>query len=254
MAAGRERMFMAQTSAAEPRPQPRTIAAILCAGQGTRMGAGRNKVFLPLAGKPLLVHTIAAFTQARAVDEIVLVAHPLELDFVRSEIVDRYGLQRVTAIIAGGQTRHQSEDNVLTYLRERINAGELDVVLIHDGARPFIAPAAIDALVEAARTHGGVLLASPVGARESLARVAEDGRIRQVLDPADLWRAQTPQAFSARTLLAVYDQTRDAGFEGTDTAASFERAGHAVAVVAGSAANFKVTTPTDLLAAELRLS
>ncbi|WIG57761.1 MAG: 2-C-methyl-D-erythritol 4-phosphate cytidylyltransferase [Ktedonobacterales bacterium] len=245
---------MAHNSAAAPHPQRGTIAAILCAGQGTRMGAGRNKVFLPLAGKPLLVHTIAAFTQARVVDDIVLVAHPLEMDYIRDEIVERYKFPRVTAIIAGGETRHQSEDNVLTHLRERINAGELDVILIHDGARPLIAPAAIDAVVEAARTHGSALLASPVGARESLARVAEDGMIQQVIEPADLWRAQTPQAFDARMLLAVYDQARHAGFEGTDTAASFERAGHAVAVVAGSAANIKVTTPADLLAAELRFS
>ena len=84
------------------------VAIILCAGQGTRMGAGQNKVFLPLLGKPLLVYTIEAFQRAGAIDEIVLVAHPSEVDYCREEIVRRYALSGVRDVLAGGATRHQS--------------------------------------------------------------------------------------------------------------------------------------------------
>ncbi|HLZ21330.1 MAG TPA: 2-C-methyl-D-erythritol 4-phosphate cytidylyltransferase [Ktedonobacterales bacterium] len=227
-----------------------TVAVILCAGQGTRMGATQNKVFLPLLGKPLLVYTIEAFQRARTVDEIVLVAHPDEVDFCREEIVRKYGLVRVRHIFAGGASRHQSEQRALEALRGRIEGGEIGVILVHDGARPFVPPVEIDALIRLAREEGGALLASAVAADETIARVDENGCVAAILPAHDLWRAQTPQAFAAPTLLAAYDAARADGFEGTDTAATFERAGNTVRVLAGSPDNFKVTTPDDLLRAE----
>lgn len=230
--------------------QPRTVAVILCAGQGTRMGAGQNKVFLPILGKPLLVYTIEAFQRARAVDEILLVAHPNEVDYCREEIARRYGLAGVREVIAGGASRHQSEERALEWLRVHIEAGVVSVVLIHDGARPFVPPEEIDALAQVAAEAGGALLASAMEPDAVIARVDEDGCIAALLAPEELWRAQTPQAFEARALLAAYDIAHAEGFEGTDTASTYERAGHTVRVVAGSAGNFKVTTPHDLLRAE----
>lgn len=240
----------------EDKAQPvpgRAVAVILCAGQGSRMRADRNKVFLPLAGRPLLVWTVEAFARAPAVDEIVLVAHSAEVEHVR-EVVAGYALPHVLDVIAGGATRHQSEARALEALRVRIASGAVGVVLIHDGARPLVTPEEIAAVAGAARTHGGAMLGTPAEAGETLARLAPNGAVDALLPAGDLWRAQTPQAFAARELLAAYDAAREAGFEGTDTAASYERMGHAVAMVPGSPANLKVTTPDDLLRAEALLA
>jgi 2-C-methyl-D-erythritol 4-phosphate cytidylyltransferase len=229
------------------------IAVILCAGQGTRMGAAQNKVFLPLAGKPLLLHTIEAFQRARSVNGIVLVAHPREVDYCRDEIVARYHLDHlanVLAVVAGGATRHQSEECALSYLRPRIEGGEVGIVLFHDGARPFVTPDEIERLIQAARESGGALLGTRVETHEVIARLGADGAVSDILPSGDLWRAQTPQAFAALTLLEAYDLARGDGFEGTDTASSYERLGHAVRMVEGSRDNIKVTTPDDLLRGE----
>ena len=227
-----------------------TVAVVLCAGQGTRMRATQNKVFLPVLGKPMLVYTLEAFARAEEVDEVVLVAHPDEVAYCEDEIVRRYALSHVGTVVAGGASRHQSEQRALDALRSRIEAGSVDVVLIHDGARPFVPSSDVDALVRVARACGGALLATPVAQDEAIVRVDDLGRAAEALPPGELWRAQTPQAFDARMLLAAYDRASCEGFEGTDTSASFERAGHSVRVVAGSAENFKVTTPHDLVRAE----
>ncbi len=231
----------------------RAVAVILCAGQGSRMRSDRNKVFLPLAGRPLLVCTVEAFVRTPAVDDILLVAHPTEVEHVR-ETLGAYGLPRVLDVIAGGATRHQSEERALAALRPRIESGDVGFVLIHDGARPLVTPEEIERVVVATRAHSGAMLGTPVGAQETLARLAPGGAVTALLPTGDLWRAQTPQAFAARELLAAYDAARKAGFEGTDTAATYERMGHAVAMVVGSPDNLKVTTPDDLLRAEVLLT
>jgi 2-C-methyl-D-erythritol 4-phosphate cytidylyltransferase len=232
---------------------PATAAVVLCAGRGKRMGAPTNKVFVPLAGKPLLAHTLAAFESAAEVDEVLLVAHPDELKECHA-IIDDWGVRKVAAIIAGGATRHQSEDAALAWLRARIEAEAVGVVLIHDGARPFVTPAEIDGVVRAAREHGGALLATPLESSEIVAVVDADRDVTEIAATKELWRAQTPQGFSAAELLRAYDLARADGFDGTDTAASYERLGHRVHIVRGSADNFKVTTPDDLVRAEALLA
>jgi len=233
---------------ASPPPQ-RTVAVILAAGQGRRMGAPQNKVFLTIAGKPLLAHTLAAFDRAAEVTDLLLVAHPDELDLAR-RIAAEHGIRKPLTLAAGGATRHQSEQNALDALRPDIVAGRVAVVLIHDAARPLVPAADIDALARAARLHGGALLATPLAPDEVAVQLDPDGSVASTpLDPTALWRAQTPQAFIADELLRAYDLARRDGFEGTDTAASYERLGHPVHVVPGSPANLKVTTPDDLLRA-----
>jgi 2-C-methyl-D-erythritol 4-phosphate cytidylyltransferase len=225
------------------------VAVVLCAGQGRRMGAAGNKVFLPLAGAPLLVHTLAAFECAATVNEVVLVAHPAEVAYVRAEIVGCHPLAKVTDVIAGGATRHQSEEHALAALRPRIEAGAVGIVLVHDGVRPCVRPDDIDTLVRVARAYDGALLGTPVGAGEVIARIAAGGTLDTTYPTGDLWRAQTPQAFAAHALLAAYDRARRDGFDGTDTAASYERLGRPVRMVRGHADNIKVTTPEDLIRA-----
>lgn len=232
------------------RSKKSSVAVVLCAGQGTRMRAAQNKVFLPVLGKPLLVFTLETLARAWEVDEILLVAHPSECTYCETEIVSRYATQKVAGVVAGGATRHQSEARALEALRPRIEGGEIDVVLIHDGARPFVSPTDVDVLARDARRFGGALLATPVGRDEVIVRLDATGQAVEALPAEELWRAQTPQAFAARALLAAYDAARRDGFEGTDTAASYERIGHTVRVVAGGEENFKVTTPHDLVRAE----
>ncbi len=234
-------------------PEALTVAVVLGAGQGTRMGVDRNKIFLPLAGKPILAHALAALSSSPAVDEVLLVAHPNEVATCQRDIVRRYDLARVSAVIAGGASRHQSEDRALAHLRPRIEAGAIAIVLVHDGARPFVTVDDIDRLISAARDTGGAMLATPAPADETIAELDDSGAIVGIIDNAGLWRAQTPQAFDAATLLAAYDLARRDGFAGTDTASSYERLGCVVRVVPGSPSNIKVTTPEDLARVEWML-
>jgi 2-C-methyl-D-erythritol 4-phosphate cytidylyltransferase len=226
-----------------------TVAVILCAGQGTRMRADRNKVLLPLLGKPLIAHTLAAFERAASVDEMLLVAHPVEVAYFAREVIPSAGAGKVIGVIAGGATRHQSEQCALDALRERIIAGEIALVMIHDGARPLVTPQEINQLAEVAREGAGAILVTPVAATETLLETGPDGAVALVAAPEELARAQTPQAFDARLLLAAYDQSRVDGFEGTDTASSLERLGHTIRAVYGGDENIKLTTPDDLLRA-----
>src|SRR5262245_39756176 len=145
-----------------------TAAVILCAGQGTRMRADRNKVLLPLLGKPLIAHTLAAFERAAAVDEILLVAHLDEVTYFAREVMPVAEMSKVSGVIAGGATRHQSEQCALDALRERITTNEIALVMIHDGARPLVTPEEINQLVEVAREGAGAILITPVAATETL--------------------------------------------------------------------------------------
>lgn len=239
---------------AVPREEPTTLAVVLGAGQGTRMGTDRNKVLLPLRGKPILVHALEAFARTPEVDEILLVAHPREVALCQEEIVRRFALAKVRTVIAGGATRHQSETCALEFLRPRVTTGEVGIILIHDGARPLVTPEEITAVIAAAHATGGAILACAVAADETLLELAENGSVRAPLPTAELVRAQTPQGFAARLLIEAYDAARAAGFEGTDTAASVERLGRPVAVVLGGERNLKITTPDDLARAEALLA
>ena len=233
-------------------PEGAIVAVVLGAGQGTRMGAGRNKVLLTLRGIPVLAHALSAFERVPQVDETLLVAFSDEVETCRTLVTD-YGLAKVTAVIPGGATRHQSEYQALAYLRPRIEAGEIALLLIHDGARPLITPDAIAALITATTPTGGALLAAAVAPDETLLAVDDTGQVTQTWPADELALAQTPQAFDARRLLAAYDNAHAEGFTGSDTAVSFERAGGQTRVVFGPPTNLKITTPDDLLRTEALL-
>jgi len=227
------------------------VAVVLGAGQGTRMGAGRNKVLLTLRGKPILVLALAAFEQTPQVTETLLVAHPDEVAMCQGMVAE-FGLAKVAAVIPGGATRHQSEERALAWLQPRIEAGEIALLLVHDGARPLITPDEIATLITVTPATGGALLAAAPD--ETLLQLDDEAGVVRAWPSDELALAQTPQAFDARRLLAAYDAARADGFEGSDTAASFERAGGQVRVVIGPPTNLKITTPEDLLRAEALLA
>ena len=175
-----------------------TVAVILCAGQGTRMQADRNKALLPLLGRPLIAHTLVAFERAASVDEILLVAHPDEVGYFAHEVIPVAGASKVSGVIAGGATRHQSEQCALDALRERITTGEIALVMIHDGARPLVTPEEIDQLAEVAREGAGAILVTPYcGVRNAARNTARRsccarlgaGRVGARADAAGLRRA-----------------------------------------------------------------
>lgn len=213
---------------------------IVAAGSGSRVGASVNKVLLPLGGRPVLAWSVRAALAASAVTRVVVVVRPGEVDAVSEALAPHLGDAEVL-LVPGGATRHASEWAALRTLEPAIAAGEVEVVAIHDGARPLAGTALFDAVVAAARTHGGALPVTP---------------LTGVLPRTDreLVAVQTPQAFAARTLWDAYRRADAEGFEGTDTASCLERyaAGTPIAAVPGTAANLKVTYAEDLaLAARL---
>lgn len=227
----------------------KVVAVILGAGQGTRMGQPINKVFLSIHGKPIIVYAIEAFEQCPAIDEILLVAAVGEEEQL-AKLVRAAHCHKVQQVIHGGATRHASEQCALEVLRPRIHTDEIGIVLIHDGARPFISTEQIAQLVLKARELGGAILATPLQEEELIVQVDGALVMQKSFEGEQVWRAQTPQAFRASILLNAYDQAEKDQFFGTDTSASVERLGYPVAVIQSEATNLKITTPHDLFLAE----
>lgn len=222
----------------------KTYALIPAAGMGKRMQAGMNKQYLLLDGKPILAHTLAVFQQAPCVDAIYLVAPEQEIEFCRSEVVERYGYDKVRGIVAGGSERQHSVRNGLAALTD---AAEDDVVLIHDGVRPFVTAELLQQAVVAASTHDGAVVCVPV---KDTVKVARGGLIVQTPPREELWLAQTPQAFRYRVIRDAHQRAAAEGFLGTDDASLLERLGASLAVVPGDYRNIKITTPEDMLLAQ----
>lgn len=225
------------------------VAVVLGAGQGTRMGQPINKILLPINGKPVIVRALEIFEASPLIDETMLVAAAGELEQL-AQLAQEAGCRKLRQVVAGGSTRHGSEQCALEALRARIEAGEVEIVLIHDGARPFTTVEDIQRLVEEARQVGGAILASSLQAGEIVLEVDSDQNILQSFEGESIWRAQTPQVFRAADLLDAYDRAAQEHFTGTDTASSLERYGYQVAVVQSSGNNIKITTAHDLLLAE----
>jgi 2-C-methyl-D-erythritol 4-phosphate cytidylyltransferase len=224
---------------------------VLAAGSGSRVGAEVdgtpvNKVLLPLLDAPALAWSVRDALAAGLGGPVLVVVRPGEEALVGDALAPHLGDGEVL-LVAGGASRHASEAAALAVLRPRIEASELDVVAVHDGARPLAGADLLRAVVEAARADGGALPGTPLGSvlRRSGAPV-----------PERLVGVQTPQAFRAADLLAAYDAAAADGFEGTDTSACVERWGGVggapvpVVVVPSTPANLKVTFPEDVGTAE----
>jgi 2-C-methyl-D-erythritol 4-phosphate cytidylyltransferase/2-C-methyl-D-erythritol 2,4-cyclodiphosphate synthase len=217
------------------------IALVVAAGRGTRLGSALPKQYLPLAGKPLLRHSLEALARHPAIDRVRVVYHPDDSAHYERA---RSGLDLLPPV-PGGAAR---QDSVRLGLESLASLAPRRV-LIHDGARPFLDSGVIDRVLAALDEAPGAIPA--LALRDTVKRGAE-GRVVETLDRAQLWRAQTPQGFHYDAILAAHRLA--AGSELPDDAAVAERAGIAVRLVAGSDANLKVTTPEDLAAAERALA
>lgn len=220
-----------------------TSAAIvlLAAGSGTRVGAERNKVLLPLDGLPVLAHSVRTALQVDGVRRVVVVVRPDDRDDVAAALAPLLGGQEVW-LVDGGAERHDSEFAALQALRADIERGDVEVVAIHDTARPLASAALFRAVIDVAARQGGAVPAVPAA---DLCFV--DGS----LAGSDLVAVQTPQGFGGHDLLAAYLAADRDGFLGTDTAACLERyTTTAIRIVPGERHNLKITFPQDLRLAE----
>ncbi|MBV9120085.1 MAG: 2-C-methyl-D-erythritol 4-phosphate cytidylyltransferase [Chloroflexi bacterium] len=208
------------------------IGVILAGGRGERMAAGRNKVLLELAGRPILAYSLATFR--RCCDHLLVVAAEADQAAIAELASD-------LDLVPGGASRHGSEWNALQRLKAFASDG--DVIAIHDAARPLVADADVVRVFEEAGRFGAAMLAqaAEVPALEALA-----GLVTRTYAAAEVWRAQTPQGAHAALLFDAYRRAASDGFSGTDTAAVLARAGYPVRIVAATADNPKVTVPADL--------
>jgi 2-C-methyl-D-erythritol 4-phosphate cytidylyltransferase len=223
-----------------------TAALIPAAGRGQRMGLNIEKQFLPLRGKPLLAYTVARFEATPSIDRIVVIVPPGRETLYYREIVEFGGMRKVTHVVAGAETRQRSVTVGFRCLDD-----DVDVVVIHDGARPFVTPALIQAAINAAVQDGSAVAAIPES--DTLKRVSRDGTVIETVDRRNLWRAQTPQAFRHAILQRALAYAAQHSLDATDEASLVESLSWPVRIIPGSPWNFKITSPDDLLLAELLL-
>lgn len=222
------------------------VGVVLAAGLGTRVGADGNKAYLPLSGRSMLIWSLDTLSRLRDVARTVLVYRRGEFELARDSVQRELPGAQVE-MVEGGDTRHASESNALRYLAADIESGAVDVVAIHDAARPLAGPEMFRTAISVAREFGGALPALPI---DGLAQVGASG-LQSVSGRGPLVRVQTPQAFRARDLLQAYRSADHDGFEGTDTSSCVERyTALQVRTFPGSAANLKVTYARDVAVAQ----
>ncbi|MGI8433715.1 MAG: IspD/TarI family cytidylyltransferase [Nocardioidaceae bacterium] len=218
----------------------RAALILLAAGSGTRFGHPTNKVFAALADRPVVAWSLDSAQQVPAISRTLLVIS--EVDRLVAERC--VGLLRRTSgpgaeIVTGGATRHESEWLALQHLADGIAAGDLDVVVVHDAARPLAPPALFESVIAAAVRWGGA-----VPCRLQRAAISVNGPMVAL---GELVAVQTPQAFCAAPLLAAYTSAQRSGFVGTDTSSCVEHFGRLrVRCVPGTAQNLKITYVEDL--------
>ncbi|MFY3792628.1 2-C-methyl-D-erythritol 4-phosphate cytidylyltransferase [Ureibacillus sp. MALMAid1270] len=210
------------------------------AGSGKRMGAGKNKLFLLLQNKPILIHTLNVFQNDENCTGIWLAVKPEERAFIQ-QLLDEHHITKVKGLPNGGEERQHSVHSCIKEMEQ------VDIVLVHDAARPFITQDIIARLVETASEYGAAI--AGVRAKDTMKKV-RDGKIVETVDREHLWMIQTPQAFRFDLLFEAEDVAEKVGFLGTDEAMLVERLGYPVHIVEASYDNIKMTTQEDLVIGE----
>jgi 2-C-methyl-D-erythritol 4-phosphate cytidylyltransferase len=222
-----------------------TSAIIVAAGRGTRMGPNVDKLFLEVAGRPVIAHTWARLNASPAIDEIVLVVRG-EMETAYRALAAEHGFNKPCRFAEGGAERQDSVWNGLQA------AGSADVVAIHDGARPCVSAEIIAQTVRAAKDHGAAVAAQRV---TDTIKESQDGiAISRTVDRSVLWSVQTPQAFRAKVIRRAIAEARERGLKLTDDTAACELIGQPVRLVENIHPNPKVTTSADLPLIALLLS
>jgi len=225
----------------------RTLAIILAGGAGKRMGAATNKQFLLIDNKPIIVHTLQIFEECRAIDGIYLVVNQKDLPMIQEEILETYRFNKILKLVIGGRLRQDSVRNGLEAIEN-----PCDIVIIHDGARPFVSPSFIDKGIFLMEMFDAVIPALPV--KDTIKVVSKEGFVQKTLERDSLWRVQTPQTFKYDLITKAYREGAAKKLYGYDDATFLEHMGKKVKVIEGSPYNIKITTPEDLIVARGMLS
>lgn len=220
----------------------KNCALVVAGGKGTRMGENINKLFLKLKDEPILAHTLKVFENSYLIDNIVLVAAKEEIKYCESEIILKYNIKKLQKIVAGGNERQQSVLNGLNAIESS------DIVLIHDGARPFVSEKIIRDGIKYAELYGAC--ACGVEPKDTIKIKSIDGFSKATPNRSELFCVQTPQCFKLELIKNSHRELSDKKITVTDDTMVAELAGHKVYLYEGSYSNIKMTTPEDLIIGE----
>lgn len=217
-----------------------TVAIIPAAGEGIRMGSKKAKQFLELKGMPIVASTLRVFDRCPVINGIILVVPEYDVGYCIRDIVEKYELDKVEKVVPGGKRRQDSVRKGL-----EASAGKYELVLIHDGVRPFVSEGVITNVIQSARVHGAASAGLPV--KETIKEVSESGDVIRTYDRKFVWTIQTPQAFYYEQIMKAHQKAvMEAWEDATDDCQLMEKMGVTVRVVEGSEENIKITTPHDL--------
>jgi 2-C-methyl-D-erythritol 4-phosphate cytidylyltransferase len=207
------------------------------------MGAREFKQFLLLADKPLLVHTLLRLQESPSIKEIYLIVPRNKIEYCQREMVKQYQLDKVVAVVEGGEERQDS-----VYLGFQRIKTYTNIVLIHDGVRPFIDPTLVEEVIQKAREYGACVTGIPCS--DTIKQVNDQGYIERTLPRHTLWQIHTPQAFNYQILKEALERAQAEGYYATDEASLVERMGYPIKLIKGSPYNIKITSPADLVIGE----
>lgn len=221
-------------------------AVIVAGGKGTRMNMGINKLYLDIKGRAILARTLDVFFACDSIDEVILVIGKDDEELCREKVMNRVNICKPFKLVIGGKERRDSVYNGIANMNK-----DSDIVVIHDGARPFITKDFIEESIKQAKIYGAVTLGVP--AKDTIKIVGEDGFITSTPDRSCLWLTQTPQTFATNIIVQAYEFGCRNKIAATDDAMLVEKTGHKVKMIEGTYDNIKITTPEDMIFAELML-
>ncbi|WP_238884295.1 2-C-methyl-D-erythritol 4-phosphate cytidylyltransferase [Clostridium sp. YIM B02551] len=220
----------------------KVVAVIVAGGKGKRMSADISKQFIELKGRPILYYTLEKFLENKNIDKVVLVLPEDEIEYCRENILYKYNLN-VWKIVSGGKERSDS-----VYYGLKSIEGDAEIVLIHDGARPFVSNEIIENGIKYAKLYGAA--ACGVTPKDTIKVIGENGFSKETPDRNTLFAVQTPQSFKHNLILKAHESVREKGTVVTDDTMVAELYGEKVFLYHGDYNNIKITTPEDLIIAE----
>lgn len=229
------------------RVRTNVTAIITAAGKGTRMQSSINKQYIEIAGIPVLARTVDVFQKCDAIDNIILVVNEEDINYCSHRIVEYYNFSKVKSLVSGGAQRQNSVYKGLCAVSEACR-----IVLIHDGARPFVTNKNIVDCINATKTYG----ACGVGVRlkDTVKISDQNGFVEATPDRNSLWSIQTPQGFAYEVIIDAHEKAMQSEYIGTDDMVLVERRGIPVKIVEGNYQNIKITTQEDLAIGESIIS
>lgn len=215
------------------------VAVVLAAGNGKRMGGPVAKQFLEVNGKPLIFYALDTMETSKVIDQVVLVVPKESIEYVKKEILEKYSLNKVVRVVAGGKERYDSVRNALRFIEKDT------YIFIHDGARALVSEEILKRGLEQVEVCGACVAAVPV--KDTIKRVDQDGFAVETPERSTLWTVQTPQVFAGEIIKEAYEALPETA-NVTDDAGVVEWYGNAkVKMYLGDYTNLKVTTPEDMI-------